>query len=152
MQFDAIYAINCYHNTSHSCCKAVVKQRCHCVVALPRYLGKEDGSVEPQKIHTVVISTQHAEPLKAKRSKDLDFMTILSQNHWKNCITSSKNRHFLSFRAQSVKLKMCCWWGVRGLQGCWDDCSKHGRHEQGFASAEMEYRLTIDVPFFSFIY
>ena len=35
----------------------------------PRYVGKEDGSVEPQKIHTVVISTQHAEPSKAVRSK-----------------------------------------------------------------------------------
>merc|ERR1711871_493462 len=35
-----------------------------------QYLQKADGSVEPQKIHTVVISTQHAEPLKAKRSKE----------------------------------------------------------------------------------
>jgi S-adenosylmethionine synthetase len=34
------------------------------------YLQKADGSVEPQKMHTVVISTQHAEPLKAKRSKE----------------------------------------------------------------------------------
>merc|ERR1719371_151132 len=34
------------------------------------YLQKVDGSVEPQKIHTVVISTQHAEPLKAVRSKE----------------------------------------------------------------------------------
>merc|ERR1712154_423047 len=34
------------------------------------YLQKADGSVEPQKIHTVVISTQHAEPLKAKRTKE----------------------------------------------------------------------------------
>merc|ERR1712232_1271984 len=34
------------------------------------YLGKADGSVEPKKIHTVVISTQHAEPLKAVRSKE----------------------------------------------------------------------------------
>merc|ERR1711957_898364 len=34
------------------------------------YLQKEDGSVEPQKMHTIVISTQHAEPLKAKRSKE----------------------------------------------------------------------------------
>merc|ERR1711957_675383 len=34
------------------------------------YRQKADGSVEPQKIHTVVISTQHAEPLKAKRSKE----------------------------------------------------------------------------------
>merc|ERR1712050_791897 len=34
------------------------------------YLQKADGSVEPRKIHTVVISTQHAEPLKAKRTKE----------------------------------------------------------------------------------
>merc|ERR1712031_145307 len=34
------------------------------------YLRKADGSVEPQKIHTVVISTQHAEPLKAVRTKE----------------------------------------------------------------------------------
>merc|ERR1712029_395414 len=34
------------------------------------YLEKADGSVEPQKIHTVVISTQHAEPLKAVRTKE----------------------------------------------------------------------------------
>jgi S-adenosylmethionine synthetase len=34
------------------------------------YLEKADGSVEPQKFHTIVISTQHAEPLKAKRSKE----------------------------------------------------------------------------------
>merc|ERR1712130_648669 len=34
------------------------------------YLQKADGSVEPQKIHTVVISTQHAEPLKAIRTKE----------------------------------------------------------------------------------
>merc|ERR1711972_1248991 len=34
------------------------------------YLQKADGSVEPLKIHTVVISTQHAEPSKATRSKE----------------------------------------------------------------------------------
>jgi S-adenosylmethionine synthetase len=34
------------------------------------YKQKADGSVEPLKIHTVVISTQHAEPLKAKRSTE----------------------------------------------------------------------------------
>merc|ERR1711874_778093 len=34
------------------------------------YLQKSDGSVEPQKIHTVVISTQHAEPSKATRKKE----------------------------------------------------------------------------------
>merc|ERR1712130_551620 len=36
-----------------------------------QYLQRADGSVEPQKIHTVVISTQHAEPLKATRSKEI---------------------------------------------------------------------------------
>merc|ERR1719238_2050567 len=36
------------------------------------YKQKADGSVEPQKIHTVVISTQHAEPLKAVRSKEVE--------------------------------------------------------------------------------
>merc|ERR1711918_243015 len=35
------------------------------------YLQKADGSVEPRKVHTVVISTQHAEPLKALRSKEV---------------------------------------------------------------------------------
>merc|ERR1712184_60433 len=35
------------------------------------YLQKADGSVEPQKIHTVVISTQHAEPSKATRCKEV---------------------------------------------------------------------------------
>merc|ERR1712224_614254 len=35
------------------------------------YTQRLDGSVEPQKIHTVVISTQHAEPSKAKRSEEV---------------------------------------------------------------------------------
>jgi S-adenosylmethionine synthetase len=35
------------------------------------YLQRSDGSVEPQKIHTVVISTQHAEPLKATRRAEV---------------------------------------------------------------------------------
>merc|ERR1712144_173859 len=35
------------------------------------YLQRSDGSVEPQKIHTVVISTQHAEPSKATRRKEV---------------------------------------------------------------------------------
>merc|ERR1712072_318261 len=36
-----------------------------------QYRQKADGSVEPEKIHTVVISTQHAEPSKALRSKEV---------------------------------------------------------------------------------
>jgi len=34
------------------------------------YLQNADGSVEPKKMHTVVISTQHAEPSKATRKKE----------------------------------------------------------------------------------
>merc|ERR1739844_813524 len=34
-------------------------------------MGHADGSVEPTKIHTVVISTQHAEPLKATRRTEV---------------------------------------------------------------------------------
>lgn len=36
------------------------------------YKQHSDGSVTPLKIHTVVISTQHAEPLKAKRTEEQD--------------------------------------------------------------------------------
>merc|ERR1711907_707915 len=32
---------------------------------------RKDGTVEPLKIHTIVISTQHAEPKKAKRSEEV---------------------------------------------------------------------------------
>merc|ERR1712070_893095 len=35
-----------------------------------QYKQHSDGSVEPLYIHTVVISTQHAEPLKAKRTEE----------------------------------------------------------------------------------
>merc|ERR1711970_1390354 len=40
-----------------------------------QYLQKADGSVEPQKIHTVVISTQHAEPGVALRSNEVEGWT-----------------------------------------------------------------------------
>merc|ERR1712134_84820 len=39
------------------------------------YLQKADGSVEPLKMHTVVISTQHAEPSKAVRTKECEGYT-----------------------------------------------------------------------------
>merc|ERR1712070_44846 len=39
------------------------------------YLQKADGSVEPQKIHTVVISSQHAEPKKATKCKEMEGYT-----------------------------------------------------------------------------
>ena len=41
-----------------------------------QYLQQADGSVEPQKIHTVVISTQHAGPLKATRCKEVAGYTV----------------------------------------------------------------------------
>ena len=37
-----------------------------------KYIQHTDGSVEPLQIHTVVISTQHAEPVKAKRTIEQD--------------------------------------------------------------------------------
>jgi len=37
-----------------------------------KYTQHTDGSVEPTMIHTVVISSQHAEPLKAQRTKEQD--------------------------------------------------------------------------------
>jgi S-adenosylmethionine synthetase len=40
-----------------------------------QYLQKADGSVQPLKIHTVVISTQHAEPGKAVRTKECEDYT-----------------------------------------------------------------------------
>merc|ERR1712188_261587 len=39
------------------------------------YMQHDDGSVEPLKIHTVVISTQHAEPSKAKRTEEVSGYT-----------------------------------------------------------------------------
>jgi S-adenosylmethionine synthetase len=39
------------------------------------YMQNDDGSVEPLKIHTVVISSQHAEPLKATKCKEMEGYT-----------------------------------------------------------------------------
>merc|ERR1712139_271516 len=36
------------------------------------YMQNDDGSVEPLRIHTVVISSQHAEPLKATKCKEME--------------------------------------------------------------------------------
>merc|ERR1719199_1271340 len=40
-----------------------------------QYMQNEDGSVEPMKIHTVVISSQHAEPKKATKCKEMEGYT-----------------------------------------------------------------------------
>jgi S-adenosylmethionine synthetase len=39
------------------------------------YTQNADGSVEPKKFHTIVISTQHAEPSKATRRKEVEGFT-----------------------------------------------------------------------------
>merc|ERR1712031_106604 len=36
-----------------------------------KYKQNADGSVQPLEVHTVVISTQHAEPLKATRKQEV---------------------------------------------------------------------------------
>jgi len=39
------------------------------------YMQNADGSVEPMKVHTVVISSQHAEPKKATKRKEMEGYT-----------------------------------------------------------------------------
>merc|ERR1711972_292015 len=70
------------------------------------YLQKADGSVEPQKFHTVVISTQHAEPSKAKRTKECagytgPEMTAPSMEEMNTLITEKVVKKTLS----EIKLK-----------------------------------------------
>merc|ERR1712164_204896 len=71
-----------------------------------QYLQKADGSVEPQKIHTVVISTQHAEPLKAVRTKECagytgEEMTAPSMEDMNKLIVE----HVVKETLRSIKLK-----------------------------------------------
>jgi len=70
------------------------------------YLQKADGSVEPQKFHTVVISTQHAEPSKAQRTKECagytgPEMTAPSMEEMNKLITEKVVKKTLS----EIKLK-----------------------------------------------
>merc|ERR1711913_153672 len=70
------------------------------------YLQKIDGSVEPQKIHTVVISTQHAEPERASRKRECDGydgtdMTAPSMKEMKNLIVEKVIKSTL----EEIKLK-----------------------------------------------
>merc|ERR1711934_110290 len=67
---------------------------------------KPDGSVEPLKIHTVVISTQHAEPGKAKRSKECEGysgaeMTAPSMEDMNKAL----EEHVIRATLASIKLK-----------------------------------------------
>jgi len=70
------------------------------------YVERIDGSVEPQKIHTVVISTQHAEPLKATRCKECkgykgEDMTAPSMEEMNNLIVEEVVKKTL----EEIKLK-----------------------------------------------
>jgi S-adenosylmethionine synthetase len=70
------------------------------------YLQKADGAVEPKKIHTVVISSQHAEPSKAVRSKECagysgPEMTAPSMEEMNNLIVEKVIKTTLS----EIKLK-----------------------------------------------
>merc|ERR1719223_918427 len=70
------------------------------------YKQKVDGSVEPLKIHTVVISTQHAEPGKALRSKECDGysgpeMTAPSMEDMNKAL----EEHVIRATLASIKLK-----------------------------------------------
>merc|ERR1712031_55225 len=70
------------------------------------YLQHDDGSVEPQSIHTVVISTQHAEPCKATRCKEVagytgPEMTAPSMEEMNNLIVEKVIKTTLS----EIKLK-----------------------------------------------
>ena len=54
-----------------------------------KYQQKADGSVEPLMIHTVVISTQHAEPSKAKRTQEQDGKDMRTKYKGKEMIAPS---------------------------------------------------------------
>merc|ERR1711972_422035 len=71
-----------------------------------KYVQKADGSVEPQQIHTVVISSQHAEPGKAVRTKEVEGysgpeMTAPSMEEMNKLIEEKVIRRTLS----EIKLK-----------------------------------------------
>jgi len=70
------------------------------------YKQKADGSVEPLKIHTVVISTQHAEPLKAKRSKECEGYTGPEQTAPSmEDMNKALEEHVIRATLASIKLK-----------------------------------------------
>ena len=76
------------------------------------YTQHADGSVTPIKIHTVVISTQHAEPLKAKRSEEQDGKDNRGKWTGEEMIAPSMDEmneliheHVIKATLESIKLK-----------------------------------------------
>jgi len=77
-----------------------------------KYAQKADGSVEPTMIHTVVISTQHAEPLKAKRTIEQDGKDMRGKYKGKEMVAPSMeemneliHEHVIVATLESIKLK-----------------------------------------------
>ena len=76
------------------------------------YVQKADGSVEPIKIHTIVISTQHAEPLKQKRSTEQAGKDMRGKYEGKEMIAPSMadmneaiHEHVILATLNAIKLK-----------------------------------------------
>jgi len=76
------------------------------------YTQHEDGSVTPIKIHTVVISTQHAEPLKAKRTEEQDGKDNREQYKGEEVMAPSMeemneliHEHVIKHTLENIKLK-----------------------------------------------
>ena len=77
-----------------------------------KYTQHTDGSVEPFMIHTVVISTQHAEPLKAKRTEEQDGKDKRPAYKGKEMVAPSMedmneqiHEHVIMTTLKSIKLK-----------------------------------------------
>eukprot|EP00527_Entomoneis_sp_CCMP2396_P000935 CAMPEP_0198143164 /NCGR_PEP_ID=MMETSP1443-20131203/5916_1 /TAXON_ID=186043 /ORGANISM="Entomoneis sp., Strain CCMP2396" /LENGTH=467 /DNA_ID=CAMNT_0043806333 /DNA_START=34 /DNA_END=1437 /DNA_ORIENTATION=- len=76
------------------------------------YTQHGDGSVTPIKIHTIVISTQHAEPLKATRSAEQDGKDNRGKYEGADVIAPSMeemneliHEHVIKATLESIKLK-----------------------------------------------
>jgi S-adenosylmethionine synthetase len=76
------------------------------------YVQKADGSVEPKKIHTIVISTQHAEPLKQKRTAEQDGKDLRGKYTGKEMVAPSMadmneqiHEHVILATLNEIKLK-----------------------------------------------
>mmetsp|Transcript_26376 Transcript_26376/g.57790 ORF Transcript_26376/g.57790 Transcript_26376/m.57790 type:complete len:477 (-) Transcript_26376:55-1485(-) len=76
------------------------------------YKQHTDGSVTPIKIHTVVISTQHAEPLKAKRTEEQSGKDNRGKYEGDEMIAPSMDEmneliheHVIKATLESIKLK-----------------------------------------------
>merc|ERR550514_351490 len=103
------------------------------------YKQKADGSVEPQKMHTVVISTQHAAPGVAKRSEECAGyegaeMIAPSMEEMNKLIVE----HGGDLDAARSAGRREALGGVRGVRRGGDDCTVDGGDEQADRRARGE--------------